>query len=403
MTNHEIVALRCPACNGGITQPTREMPFGAEFRCEICGITSVLIINQALVPLSSLQKQGEKVCIICGRVALREAQFCQEGHALTKQCLNCSHGIAVDHQRCDFCGWEQTVKPFTDEGKSLAFERAISEIANPSWKWNTIQYSLKAIIEEGNKVSVSHAEKAALAIHNLMMDSTFRQRSLVSDDDDSVFPGANRTEELCWEALGSLGPPTLPIILSIINNSTFCRSINNKKGQDFTDEWSLKALANMGTLGLPAILNLIRKPSFALHWCIVAENSTLFETLRQLGSSAHIQIAPILLGHLEGSWTSRWSNNPAGTNWKWLFNCLVTVSPKDALSICSRSLEVWDKNSQEVNRDTLRAASSIGKDAIPMLEKFCGFFSGRRGKVCAKVISELREGKSDVYVSSWDC
>jgi hypothetical protein len=54
------------------------MPFGAEFRCDHCGVTSVLIIDRALVPLSTLQKQGEKVCIECGRMELREARFCQE-------------------------------------------------------------------------------------------------------------------------------------------------------------------------------------------------------------------------------------------------------------------------------------------------------------------------------------
>ena len=106
MVEHEIVALRCPSCGGGTSQPTREMPFGAEFRCDHCGVTSVLIIDRALVPLSTLQKQGEKVCTTCGRVALREARFCQEGHALVRECVynDCRREFAVDHKRCDFCG-----------------------------------------------------------------------------------------------------------------------------------------------------------------------------------------------------------------------------------------------------------------------------------------------------------
>jgi RecJ-like exonuclease len=82
------------------------MPFGAEFRCDHCGIISVLIIDRALVPLSTLQRQGERVCIACGRIALREARFCQEGHALVRRCCytNCGQEFAIDHQRCDFCG-----------------------------------------------------------------------------------------------------------------------------------------------------------------------------------------------------------------------------------------------------------------------------------------------------------
>jgi RNA polymerase subunit RPABC4/transcription elongation factor Spt4 len=104
MTIHEVVALRCPSCGGGITQPSREMPFGAEFRCDHCSILSVLIIDRALVPLISLQKQGEKVCTACGRVAEREARFCQEGHPLVRACVHCQNEFAVDHERCDFCG-----------------------------------------------------------------------------------------------------------------------------------------------------------------------------------------------------------------------------------------------------------------------------------------------------------
>ncbi len=106
MSQHEIIALRCPSCGSGITEPSRDRPFGAEFRCDGCGITSVLIVDQALVPLSTLQKQGEKVCVECGRMVLREARFCQEGHALVRLCNHpgCNREFPVDHQRCDFCG-----------------------------------------------------------------------------------------------------------------------------------------------------------------------------------------------------------------------------------------------------------------------------------------------------------
>lgn len=112
MTQHEIVALRCPSCGGANTQSSREMPFGAEFRCDNCGVTSVLIIDQALVPLSTLMKQGEKVCTTCGRMALREARFCQEGHPLFRTCNypSCHREFPVDHQRCDFCGGLQDGK-----------------------------------------------------------------------------------------------------------------------------------------------------------------------------------------------------------------------------------------------------------------------------------------------------
>src|SRR5438445_1347146 len=99
MEEHRIVALRCPSCGGGPSEPSREMPFGAEFRCDHCSVISVLIIDRALVPLSTLQKQGEKVCITCGRVAQREARFCQEGHALVRRCVyhDCLLEFPVGH------------------------------------------------------------------------------------------------------------------------------------------------------------------------------------------------------------------------------------------------------------------------------------------------------------------
>lgn len=134
MTAHEIVALRCPACGGGISNPSRALAFGAEFRCDHCGVVSVLIVDQALVALSTLQREGERVCTSCGRVATRIARFCQEGHSLVRKCINqaCLKEFAVDHQRCDHCGWLQEVKPGTDEGIALEMKRAVADLSDPS-------------------------------------------------------------------------------------------------------------------------------------------------------------------------------------------------------------------------------------------------------------------------------
>jgi predicted RNA-binding Zn-ribbon protein involved in translation (DUF1610 family) len=199
LTQHEIVALRCPSCGGGITQPSREMAFGAEFRCDHCGITSVLIIDRALVPLSSLQKQGEKVCTACGRVAQREARFCQEGHALVRKCTKCLAEFAVDHQRCDSCGWPQSVKLDTVEGEALAFDRAVSDLADPSY--SVLHDALKVITAGGGTASSAAVTAAASAIHSLMMDPSFRRRSYVNS-----YNGVNDTEMCCLEALATLGP-----------------------------------------------------------------------------------------------------------------------------------------------------------------------------------------------------
>jgi hypothetical protein len=65
---------------------------------------SILVINQNLVPMESLQRSGEKVCAECGQVAMKEARFCQQGHPLVRACLACAQEFPAHHQRCDFCG-----------------------------------------------------------------------------------------------------------------------------------------------------------------------------------------------------------------------------------------------------------------------------------------------------------
>ncbi len=333
MSSNEIVALRCPSCGEGITQPSREMPFGAEFRCDGCDITSVLIVNRDLVPLSTLQKLGEKVCAACGRIAHRDARFCQEGHTLVRPCIKCLKEFAVDHPRCDFCGWIQIVKPGTEDGEALAFQDAVSDLASPSPL--DFRGSLGEVIAGGSSASRADISAAVSAIHSRMIE-----------------PRPRYTSE-CWKALGSLGTAAMPAILSIINDPSF------KDKNLFCED--------------------------------------LVNTLRNLKPASQ-QTAPILRQRLEEIWTSRWSDNHTdeGIKWNWLFSCLGTVSPEDALSLCSRSLDEWDKNGSKVNERILLEAFALGKEAIPKLEKFCGFLSGRRGKACSKVISALREGQSFV-------
>ena len=340
MTQPEIVALRCPSCGGGITQPSREMAFGAEFRCGHCNITSVLIIDQALIPLSSLQKQGERVCIACGRVAQREARFCQEGHALVRKCIKCLTEFAVDHQRCDSCGWPQSVKLGTDEGNALAFDRAISDLADPSY--SVVDDALRVISAGGGNASRTAITAAVSEIHSLMMDPSFRRRRF----SDSI-------EEGCWQALSNLGPAAVSTILSVMMNTSFCQSGNSDDPNGSpTDVWSLRALGNLG--------------------------------------SAAQQAVPMLRQRLEELWPF---DKPS--LWYPLLECLGAISPEDALAFCSRSLEAEGAHTDSKRNDTfVRFAFSLGKVAIPTLEKFCGPFSGRRGKLCKAAVSALHSGQT---------
>lgn len=142
MASYEIAPLRCPLCGSSTTDSSASRVFGAEFSCAHCGCTSVLIIDQALLPINDLQKAGEKVCTTCGRVALREARFCQEGHSLIRKCFRCSVEFPIDHQRCDSCGILQpTSDNWKTEGKRLMqsgdFRGAFSLVS-----WGTGEFPL---------------------------------------------------------------------------------------------------------------------------------------------------------------------------------------------------------------------------------------------------------------------
>ena len=350
MASHEIVPLKCPSCGSSSTGPSTSLAFGAEFSCAKCGCTSVLIVNRALLQLDALQKSGERVCISCGRVAQREARFCQGGHALVRQCIKCLKEFSVDHNLCDFCAWPQNVKPGTAESETLAFDRAISELASPSYQ--ALGYALKEICK-GSGTAPTPARRAAVsAIHNLMVDPSFLSRSLVG-------PEYNFTERDCWSALGCLGPEAVDTVCSLMRDPTFCRSRGDyNEGLNATDFWSLDAL-------------------------------------RKLGPAAR-QVLPEVRRRMEDIWASRWESHGW---WHQLFQCLAAISPDDALDLCSRSLEEDGGRISDRTKQAVLAAFSFGKDAIPMLEKFGGAFSGVRGQYCKAAIKALRSGQSGVNLN----
>ena len=143
------------------------------------------------------QHEGEKVCTVCGRVAQREARFCQEGHALVRKCVKCLTEFAIDHQRCDSCGWLQSVKPGTAEGNALAFDRAVSDLADPSHE--VFDPALEVIITGGDTASTTSKTAAVSAIQSLIMDpSRLSQFSWI--------------EWNCWKALRSLGPAARQVV-----------------------------------------------------------------------------------------------------------------------------------------------------------------------------------------------
>jgi len=99
---------------------------------------------------------------------------------------------------------------------------------------------------------------------------------------------------------------------------------------------------------------------------------------------------PLLRRIIEKRWAEGWRGV------SYMVGVLGTISPQDALAYCSSSMS--EKSSNDWEYPEIQSAFSLGKEAIPTLEEFCGIFSGRRGKACAAAITALRNGEKTFYL-----
>lgn len=118
----EIVPLVCPQCGFTCKQGPQDRTFGAEFKCDACGVVSALVINQRLY----VKVGNEHVCVDCGRVTRDNAKYCQCGNSLLRVCENtkCCAEIFTDDRVCSTCGWDQT----TAAGSMEVFGMKLKEL-----------------------------------------------------------------------------------------------------------------------------------------------------------------------------------------------------------------------------------------------------------------------------------
>jgi hypothetical protein len=234
------------------------------------------------------------------------------------------------------------VIPDTVEGKALAFERALSDLSDPSWMVR--HSSLDSIVGGCSTVSNEVLTAAASAILNLIMDPTLHQRDL------------RITEKRCLEALGSLGPAAgqaAPVLR---------QTLEKRRYPESEDE-------------------------------IAFRFSFEFTLIKCLAAISPENAVPMLRQEIEKSWPEGWGTSDSDKRFT-LLQLLGTISPEDALAYCSRSLEEGGKGDR--NLLAVRAAFALGKVAIPTLEKFCGLFSGWRGESCSVAISRLRNNQKSL-------
>jgi hypothetical protein len=193
VNGHEIAPIICPGCGSTSTGPARPLAFGAEFSCRNCGGTFVLIINRALIPVDLLDKSGDQICAMCGRVENRDARFCQDGHKLVRQCINrdCRKEFPAGHQRCDRCGWPQDVIPGTAQYAELEVDRAIRDLADADSSVYAVVAALRKIQSAGTA-----GTKAVPSILDGLRDKRWA----------GLYCSEESIEEDCWRVFAAMGP-----------------------------------------------------------------------------------------------------------------------------------------------------------------------------------------------------
>jgi len=231
------------------------------------------------------------------------------------------------------------VKPGTVEGDALAFDRAVSDLADPSWK--VFDPALEVIIAGGGTASITAKTAAVSAIHSLMVDPI--RLSML-----------DFTECKCWSALGSLGSAARQAVPML-------RQRLEKLWSEGESEY------------------------------VLFSSSREFTLLSCLAAVSPEDAVPALRKAIDKIWHEGWEGNIYCKR-RTLLTLLAAISTEEALAFCGRSLEEGGKHSRQ-NEDAVHAACALGKAAIPTLEKFCGTFSGERGRLCKAAISALRNGE----------
>lgn len=164
----ELIALKCENCGNAESIIKPNIAFGNEFTCKYCGTTSVLVINNRLYE----PNPGERVCIKCGRVADRNARVCQCTAPLVRKCINpkCLKEFRVDHRICDYCGWDQSVNPTSDEAFNIKLGRSIKDLTDPDP--NVVAMARedvkRAIIEADPNIDFSVIIQELLPVANIL-------------------------------------------------------------------------------------------------------------------------------------------------------------------------------------------------------------------------------------------
>ena len=123
----EIFQLKCPSCGSPHEVAASEISCGAEFTCQYCSNTSLLLNTRQLYQATG----NDRICVECGGVGASDAKYCQCGAGLIRGCPNCKEITPKHNKICHRCGWPQSVVPGSPEGVKLKTAEALELLAFP--------------------------------------------------------------------------------------------------------------------------------------------------------------------------------------------------------------------------------------------------------------------------------
>ncbi len=260
----QIIPLKCPSCGNIHNEQLREHVFGADFKCESCGMTSVLVINKQL----HLRQMGEHVCKSCGRLAPKGTRFCQCGLTLIQKCTDCRHEYFIDDQICPQCGWLASTEWHSEAGVNLMFTRHHSNLTSHLFEeqkagWAAID---KYLIELSKTEKLLDLQQRIVALHIAqIIKGTPSRMAGMNPGKINDWGSRFRREKDDFYMIGYSLAADLGVHRGIIVEALSALVRSDSLQKPYISTAAISALATFGSIAIPPLESILLKPS-PHHW-----------------------------------------------------------------------------------------------------------------------------------------
>jgi hypothetical protein len=157
---------------------------------------------------------------------------------------------------------------------------------------------------------------------------------------------------------------------------------------------TIRVSGEAGKQAIPAVIDVLNDPSRYTQRPSSSRASIeqqAWYTLADVAGAGAPEVTRLLLRRIDERPMSLWQAWSSGTTGLCLI--LASIAPLEALRLCRHRVDSAGKNltDREDFYGAIRVAKAIGVDALPMLRRHVGLFSGERGKVCEAAIRAIIE------------